>query len=112
MYKILRIAFSVIADVLVTACIFVVIYVNVYAAIACYTVFQMVAMALIILYCICVLYRYNAGKKLCFFFLLLLLSLLWAVRGNERICHWVHDWDFLRNAQKSAVAQVKLQNCT
>lgn len=43
---------------------------NVYAAIACYTVFQMVAMALIILYCICVLYRYNAGKKLCFFFLL------------------------------------------
>ena len=43
---------------------------NVYAAIACYTVFQMVLMALLLCYCLCVLYRYGAGKKLCFLFLI------------------------------------------
>lgn len=43
---------------------------NTYAAIACYTVFQMLAMAFILLYAICVLYRNGAGKKLCFLFLL------------------------------------------
>lgn len=43
---------------------------NVYAAIACYTVFQMVLMALLLCYCICVLYRYGAGRKLCLLFLI------------------------------------------
>lgn len=43
---------------------------NAYAAIACYTVFQMLLMALLLCYCLCVLYRYGAGKKLCFLFLL------------------------------------------
>lgn len=43
---------------------------NVYAAIACYTVFQMVLMALLLCYCLCVLYRYGAGKKLCLLFLI------------------------------------------
>ena len=42
---------------------------NTYAAIACYTVFQMLLMALLLCYCLCVLYRYGAGKKLCFLFL-------------------------------------------
>ena len=43
---------------------------NVYAAIACYTVFQMVLMALLLCYCICILYRYGAGRKLCLLFLI------------------------------------------
>ena len=43
---------------------------NVYAAIACYTIFQMVLMDLILCYCLCVLYRYGAGKKLCLLFLI------------------------------------------
>lgn len=43
---------------------------NVYAGIACYTVFQMTAMALIIVTCIRVLIRCRAGKTLCFVFLL------------------------------------------
>lgn len=43
---------------------------NVYAGIACYTVFQMIAMALIIVTCIHVLIRCGAGKKLSFVFLL------------------------------------------
>ena len=43
---------------------------NTYAAIACYTVFQMLLMALILCHCLCILYRYGAGKKLCLLFLL------------------------------------------
>ena len=43
---------------------------NVYAAIACYTVFQMVLMALLLCYCIRILYRYGAGRKLCLLFLI------------------------------------------
>lgn len=43
---------------------------NVYAGIACYTVFQMIAMAVIVVSCISVLIRRRAGKKLCFCFLL------------------------------------------
>lgn len=43
---------------------------NVYAAIACYTVFQMVLMALLLCYCIFILYRYGAGRKLCLLFLI------------------------------------------
>ena len=43
---------------------------NVYAAIACYTVFQMVLMALLLCGCLCILYRYGAGKKLCLLFLI------------------------------------------
>ena len=43
---------------------------NVYAAIACYTIFQMVLMALLLCYCLCILYRYGAGRKLCLLFLI------------------------------------------
>ena len=43
---------------------------DVYAGIACYTVFQMIAMALIVTYGLQVLFRRGAGKKLCFCFLL------------------------------------------
>ena len=43
---------------------------DVYAGIACYTVFQMIVMALIVAYGLQVLFRSGAGKKLCFCFLL------------------------------------------
>ena len=43
---------------------------NVYAAIACYTIFQMLLMALLLCYCLCILYRYGAGRKLCLLFLI------------------------------------------
>lgn len=43
---------------------------DVYAGIACYTVFQMTVMALIVTYGLHVLFRCGAGKKLCFCFLL------------------------------------------
>ncbi len=41
-----------------------------YAAIACYTGAQMLIMALLLLHCICILYRRGAGKRLCLLFLL------------------------------------------
>ncbi len=43
---------------------------NPHAAIACCTGAQLLIMALILLRCLCVLYRRGAGKKLCFLFLL------------------------------------------
>ena len=56
MYKILRIAFSVIAAVLVTACIFVGIYVNFYAAIAC-------AAAALFFFVFCMFFKYLQEEK-------------------------------------------------
>ena len=59
---------------------------NVYAAIACYTAFQMLLMAAILCYCLCILYRYGAGKKLCFLFLLFYACVPY--NGNFAVTMW------------------------
>ena len=59
---------------------------NVYAAIACYTAFQMLLIAVILCRCLCVLYRYGAGKKLCFLFLLFYACVPY--NGNFAVTMW------------------------